>query len=458
MIQFKIYKNDLTYDFTDIYDYVPFFMNEDTAKNIVNLCEELNNDCFDVEKCRSRIANFIGDITRYDLYTTSAKDFSLRYIREISIIVLLELLYNLNYINKKYAYIPINDIAYIQNPSYSSKTIKGTNYKIEIKKYLSLEQDKKNTYVNAITEQVPTFFKNNTELLLKYQKNTYINAFQLHYVRFIMCNIGTLDEYYDECLNSFTIADIQGHYSDNMKKFIKAYKAIIHSAKDYLTTFEVKERSADYYLFMYQLYKDTSFLDIFYLSNIVKHDYKEARISLAFDRLISFKKQYFKEKMKIKDVPENVKTEKVIKKIKDKKGNVIKEEEDEENVRILHEAISYDDSFDYYRNYIFQIYNKFLGPTLSSTVHQSYESLYSINNSLTNLRSSIDMCVYYILYSSKDKVRLEERVLTTLNKFVTDNTLARLNKIIDSSIIGNDFQNICFHLLQDIYKEKNNHK
>ena len=192
----------------------------------------------------------------------------------------------------------------------------------------------------------------------------------------------------------------------------------MHSAKSFIDIF-LTNNLEEYYLFIFQLCKQTQFHNIFKLSEIKSLDYYTMEASTFFDKNIKFKTTKFYDTNR-------------------------------EEV-----GITYDENMKYYCTYLSDLIKLDISPSLLKYHATNFIDKNLIIDGLRQVRRFINIIVSEILVCINEE-NLQNAYLNIYslldNEFKNENYREKLNKALDTNDEQYNFLNLLLYIILDFYK------
>lgn len=431
----------------------------------------IENDIFDIKKSflsnnldyfKSYLIKFFEDRNNL-LWTIYPSDEKENIIKEIYVQILFQIFYDLNYKIKNTIYIDsprlidltpnvlnkcntdnfyaISKIRLLDNTSIPFLTLnkKGKNFlKNENKKIAEVfDLDTLQNALDRIKEKNKSYFiksigndyliKKKTiaqtmqidnkiiESTTKTVEKYYISYFSFFYIKYLLFIYPYNKKIDEKLLNKDAnykkdfrnVTDFFGKYTDNM-----------HSAKSFIDIF-LTNNLEEYYLFIFQLCKQTQFHNIFKLSEIKSLDYYTMEASTFFDKNIKFKTTKFYDTNR-------------------------------EEV-----GITYDENMKYYCTYLSDLIKLDISPSLLKYHATNFIDKNLIIDGLRQVRRFINIIVSEILVCINEE-NLQNAYLNIYslldNEFKNENYREKLNKALDTNDEQYNFLNLLLYIILDFYK------
>lgn len=274
MFEFNTYEtNDLLFDngFIERYDF----------KEVNKFCSRFAKNLIQKKyKAIEEITNSLNSAIRSDLFSMSAKTKE-KIDKEIIFIFLCQILNNIHYLTSRSRFLPVSDLLIYKNsePSiinYKNKKILEFNKKNALD---NMQKENKAELSNDINQrnsesQISEGFKsipfiNNRIYSIDYKEC--IHDYQIYYLRFLSfynSNATSLTT----SLREYTLEGTKKSFKNTILSFINRYTQLLNYANSYIKNHFNSMDSKDFYLFIYQFYRETLFPDMMHLSKSKTHN------------------------------------------------------------------------------------------------------------------------------------------------------------------------------------------
>lgn len=370
------------------------------------------------------INDYISDL--FTLYIPDDDKIKKRIANEIVRFIFLQLLYEINKIQNNDKFISFddllwysskNDIMHDSKITYSNNRYKESEQiinKIEI----FLPNAKRENYVGVFKEKLKSLSHSLHLKIINHSNINHLNNFLSFYLRFLVLNADIVN-YIEKSVESYAMDDVYKNYRNKLIPFADNYNELIKAVNLYFDKFN-DETNENYYLFLHQLYLDTLFFDLNNISKHCSHGYLQNRMLATFDKNIS-------PRITMSNIDD-----------------------------VSHFRLKYDENFDYYLNYLTDIISYRISPTLNKTLIESNGELQQIQIALNKLDCFIPDIMKVLYFSLSTNENFKNNIIKVLDYELLNNTQKdKLHSFFKTDIIGNNFQDLCFAILQKMNEQNN---
>lgn len=274
---------------------------------------------------------------------------------------------------------------------------------------------------DTLNDLLKSILDRNRELyyfIRSYHSEKYLPNFQIDYLQFMVLNAY---DYFDliKFLKSTSLKSLKSKYSSFTCSFSELYNNFVNKAFNFIETFNIAKGSPEYHLFLYQLYLQTRFTDIFTLSNSLKHNLFEKTSESTL--IHSFRLQSISIETK--------------------------------NSKVKHDELEPSNDINQYTSAITNAYSFRYSHTLCSYMIDSLYDTLLTSSLLTYLEDNINLLIVNIINQTNDLDILKEKIVTTINNFIktlNDDDLSIFSK--KDHYIGDNHKIISYLVLQKMNK------